>query len=102
MALSNNEGEEGVAAKGATTPSELMVTVYNVTYPDPRRRSAGESEEDAVSRASFEFSEEARSFVAHNGGSIVEEVIPLREKTRRQNLGMLPGGRKQGRARSGW
>lgn len=90
------------AAAGNMGASPL-ITIYEVHYPDPRRRASGENEDEAVSVVFFESPGEAASFRTHNGGRVVPvNVSPARVAAmkkagllRRRNYTRRSNGRKR-------
>lgn len=90
MALSSaQKSAKGVAARRAATPEELY-TIYEVAYPDDRRRSSGESDDEAISRAYFESPGDACSFKSRNGGLVEERRVSATTIRSLRKAGLLP------------
>lgn len=65
-----------------------MRTIWEVVYPDPRRRSAGEGDE-ATSSVFCDSPGDAASFIRHNGGVAHEKQITVAQFRRLQEAHLL-------------
>lgn len=86
MVLSNTRDKQGAVARGAAAS---LIPIYEVTYPDDRRRAAGEGDE-AFSSALFLTSDAAMRFKAVHGGTVAEKRITRSTKQGLVRAGLLP------------
>ncbi len=56
--------------------------IYEVTYPDDRRKSSGRSLDGAVSRAFFVSLGDAERFASRNGGTVAPKTVSPNERRR--------------------
>lgn len=67
---------------GSPRNPERQCTIYEVRYPDERRRASGEPGDEAVSTAFFGSRSDALAFQSHNGGEVYELQVSLSQRQR--------------------